>query len=511
MSSIFALMKGIFILLLLLPHLSPSQAPAIQQVAKEVSETDLRANLYKLASPEMEGRLAGSNGDSLASAYIADWFKKQGLLAPYKKNTSYFQSVPMQQVILTKSELNTPAKKYRQFDDWYIFQGNTYKSIDLESLPVAFAGYGIVSGEYNDLLGLDVQGKAVIILQVQPADKISDLLFSSEKSSISADYMKNLADKGAAAVIVATPDFDRSSRTLKTAGLLRSYRNPENLLNPLPRIYASDKMINELLSQNDVTIQSLIINLRRNKRPLSFQTKATIGIDVQLDSIKQYAPNVIGMIRGTDTAAASVILMAHHDHLGKIGGKIFNGAADNASGTAALMEIAKLVQKAIKNGQRPKRSIIFASFTGQELGLLGSFYYAQNPVYPPGHTWAAYNLEIMGTVDEFYNGKIGDSNYTYFSVADSLKHGLEAALFNAGDSVELELNNRYQQPAAAIRWLSGSDAYPFFLQDVAVIQTGSGFSRTYHQPTDNADKINFPLLILQTKLSFLTLWNIASN
>ncbi len=510
MSSIFTAMKGTF-LLLLLPYLLQSQSPAIYEVANEVSENDLRANLYKLASSEMEGRLAGSSGDSLASAYIADWFKKQGLLAPYNKNTSYFQSVPMQQVILTKAEINTTTKKYRQFDDWYIFQGNTYKSIELESLPVAFAGYGIVAGDYNDLLGLDVQGKAVIIVQVQQADNISDLLSSSEKSSISADYMKNLADKGAAAVIVAAPDFDRSSRTLKNAGLLRSYRNPENLLNPLPRIYASDKMINELLVQHDVSIQSLIINLRRNKRPLSFQTKANIGIDVQLDSVKHYATNVIGMIRGTDTAAASVILMAHHDHLGEIGGKIFNGAADNASGTAALMEIAKLVEQAVKNGQRPKRSIIFASFTGQELGLLGSFYYAQNPVYPASRTWAVYNLEIMGTVDEFYNGKIADSSYTYFSVADSLKHGLEAALFKASDSVELELNNRYQQPAAGLRWLSGSDAYPFLLQDVPVIQTGSGFAKTYHQPTDNADKINFPLLALQTKLSFLTLWNIASK
>lgn len=504
-------MKSALPILLLAPFFSLAQSTAILQVADEISMSDLKANVYKLAAPEMEGRQAGTRGDSVASVLIADWFKKQGLAAPYERGTSFFQSVPLQKIMLTRAEISSAGKKYREFDDWYIFLGNTCKTVKFDSLPVVFAGYGIVSDQYNNLAGVDVRGKAVIILQVQPADELPKLLSSSTKSSISADYMKNLAERGAAAVLVSSVDFDKSTRALKNTAALRSYRNQAANLNPLPRIYASDKMINDLLLPNDVTIQSLIINLRRTQRPLAFDTKASIGLNLQVDSVMQQATNVIGLIKGTDTAAAAVVVSAHHDHLGKIGSQVFAGAADNATGTAALMEIAKLVQKAAKKGMLQKRSIVFASFTGEELGLLGSFHYTQYPLYKADKTWAGFNLEMLGTADSFHSGITADSNYSYYSIIDSLGHGLENSLFDANNTLPLKLDDRYQKPENANRWLSASDTYPFYLRGVPIIQTGAGYPKTYHQFTDTPDKIRFSLLTLQTKLAFLTLWNIANN
>jgi hypothetical protein len=484
--------------------------PEIQKVADAVSLDDLKANVYKLASPEMEGCFAGSHGDTLAAEQVAAWFKKNKLQAPYNNGSDFFQSVPLHKIVISKAFINSGGKSYRQFNDWYMFPGSAGKSVKLGAVPIVFGGYGIESDQYNDLAGVDMEGKMVVILQVQPADKIAELLSTATRSSISSDYMKNLAEKGAAGVLVVTNDFERASRALKIAGSLRSYRNPETALNPLPRIYVSEKMINELLLQNDVSIQSLMINMRRSHRPLPFLTKATIGINIQIDTIKEQAPNVIGIIKGKDTSAESVVISSHHDHLGKRNGQVFPGASDNASATAALLEIARLVQKAASAGLHPKRSIVFASFTGEELGSLGSYYFSEHPPYPDDKTWAAYNLSVCGAIDSFHMAR-PDSNYTYFLIRDTLRHGLTTAMVSSNEFVKLKLDDRYQEPEFPNRWLSGSDAYPFYIKGISVIQTGSGYPKAYHQVSDTPDKINFPLLLLQTKQAFLAIWEIANK
>jgi len=514
--------------LLLMPCLCRSQKTDIFQVANEISTNDLQVNVHRLSSPEMEGRLAGTRGDSLAASLITAWFRKYQLMAPYEKGTSYYQRVPLRRIEITKGEITAAGNKYLHFDNWYAFAGSMQKTIRFDSLPVVFGGFGIESDRYNDLLGIDVEGKAVIILQAQPSDSIAELLTSATRSSISADYQKNLAERGAAVILVVTNDFERASRALKTAAAPRAYRNMSTTLNVIPRIYVSEKMVNELLLQNDVSLNSLRINMRRINRPLSFITKNHVGINLQIDSVNEQALNVIGIIKGKDTMAAPVIISAHHDHLGKRGTQVFPGAADNASGTAVLMEMAKLVQRAVSTGLRPRRSIIFAAFSAQEAGQLGSSYYVQNPVDFNKEPWAVYNLEMMGAVDSFHARTTtvpaasstadinqsylsADTNYTYYLIRDTLARGLERELIKANEPVRLQLDNRYQRSQSAYRWLAGSDLYPFYMRGIPVIQTGSGYPKEYHLVTDTPDKINYALLTRQAKLAFLTLYSIANN
>jgi Zn-dependent M28 family amino/carboxypeptidase len=205
-------------------------------------------------------------------------------------------------------------------------------------------------------------------------------------------------------------------------------------------------------------------------------------------------------------------LSAHHDHVGRNGKDIYYGAVDNASGTVAIMEIATLMKKALEKGIRPKRSIVFASFTGEEKGLLGSSYLASNPLFPIEKTHAVLNIDMMGRVDTMYSGKKADSSYAYILVIDSHNRGLRKALYSANEKLgKLKLDTYYEQPKYLQRRLKGSDQYPFYLKGVPFIRIDCGFSKDYHQPTDTPDKINYELLSEQIKLAFLTTWNIANN
>ena len=280
-------MKNIILFILLLPFIATAQPAAVVQLAKQASVKDLQTNLYALASARMEGRFTGSHGDTLASEYIAAWFKKYNLEAPYKNGKSYFQPVILNRAVLTKSEISSSNKTYQQFNDWYIFLNNTYKTALPDSLPVVFAGYGITSGTYSDLAGMDVTGKAVMVMQAQPGDNIPELLAAAERSSISADYLKNLAERGAAAVLVATADFERISGELKRAGASRAYRSASGTANALPRIYISEKMANDLLAQNDITLQALKKNIHDRHHPLSLETKAVLHINLQIDAVRE--------------------------------------------------------------------------------------------------------------------------------------------------------------------------------------------------------------------------------
>ena len=166
-----------------------------------------------------------------------------------------------------------------------------------------------------------------------------------------------------------------------------------------------EERANELLAPSDKTIKSLVQDISTTLRPQSFTINTTIGCHIQIDITEEKAPNVIGVIYGTDCSAECIILSAHHDHHEKKGKIIYYDGVGNASGTVAMLKIATLMNKAVVKGFRPKRTIIFASYTGEEKGLLGSYHFAANPLFPMEKIRAVSNIDMMGRVDTFHNGK----------------------------------------------------------------------------------------------------------
>jgi len=505
-------MRILTCLLMLISTFCFGQIKQIQNIASTVSVERLKKNLYYLASEKLEGRVMGSKGDTLASEYVIDCFKENDLVAPYNNGTSYFQTVNAYKKNLLQSELIIGDKKYENWNGWGFGMRNA-ETVRLDNIPVVFAGYGIENPLYNDFANIDVKGKAVLLLAGQPQDSTGTYLLSGTKqAAIISSYQNLFREKGAVLILLYNNKFAPESLLQRKSSFQTVYKIPFLQQNNLPVLILSDERVNELLATSSKSIKSLLQDISKTLRPQSFDINTTIGCHIQIDITEEKAPNVIGVIKGTDSAADCIILSAHHDHVGRDGNDIYYGAVDNASGTVAIMEIATLMNKAIEKGIRPKRTIIFASYTGEEKGLLGSYHFATNPLFPIEKTRAVINIDMMGRVDTFYSGKRADSNYAYILVVDSLNRGLRKALYTANEKLgKLKLDTYYEQPQYMQRRLMGSDQYPFYIKGVPFIRIDCGFSKDYHQPTDTPDKINYELLSNQIKLAFLTTWNIAND
>jgi hypothetical protein len=498
-------MRIFSLLLLLISSTCYAQTRGIVDIANEVSTARQKENLFYLASERLEGRLFASHGDTLASLYIADWFNKYGLKAPYKKGNSYFQTMIAQKKNIVKSELQVNDKKFNEMDGWF-YGSDDYRSF--VDVPIVFAGYGVVDSLYNDFVNIDLKGKAVLLIDAD-GGRLSTQLTSKQSLG---KMRKILADKGASAMILYRNDFQELTTMLKKMEEVPMYVTLFNKASPsLSTLAISKEVADLMLSANNVTIRALEDSINNSGQPHSFDLKSKVNVAVKIEMQEVKAPNVIGVIEGIDPKAGCVILSAHHDHDGKRNGEIYYGAVDNASGTVAIMEIAVLMKKAKEKGLRPKRTIVFASFTGEETGLLGSTFYAEHPLHPMSQTKAVINIDMLGRVDTFYSGKRTDSSYVYLLVKDSLNRGLRNAVYKANESVNLKLDTYYEQPQYTQRRLQGSDQYPFYLKGIPFIRIDCGFAKDYHKPTDTPDKINYELLNKQTKLVFLTLWNVAND
>lgn len=504
---------------LILPFLLASisafgQNSVIKKISTQVSIPELKKNLYYLASDKLEGRLMATKGDTLASIFIANHFRRNKMVAPFENGRSYYQPVIVKRRIVLSGDLviNRDTLNYKY---GWMFPVNSMETMGFTNVPVVFAGYGIDTTGYNDFNELNVKDKAVILLPGQPVDKSGNyLLTGTNKPANLTSPLVLLKAKGAALAVLYRPSFSTDSlRAARLSHIPTFLREGTNTSTTLPSLYVSEQRVNEMLAPIGTTIKKLEQEIISTGHPNSISSTSMLGMDIETDTRDVKAPNVIGLVKGTDADAGCIIVSAHHDHDGKNGKTTWYGAVDNASGTVAIMEIARLMNVAIKNGQRPKRTIVFASYTGEERGLVGSHWLADHPVCAIEKTWGVLNIDMMGRVDTFHSGRRADSMYAYILVKDTVQHGLRSALMKANEAAgqRLRLDPYYEQPQFVQRRLTGSDQYPFYQKGVPFVRIDCGFAKDYHQPTDTPDKINYSLLQRQVQLAFLTAWNMAND
>lgn len=220
--------------------------------------------------------------------------------------------------------------------------------------------------------------------------------------------------------------------------------------------------------------------------------------------------NVLAFIEGSEKPDEILIISAHLDHLGILDdGSINYGADDDGSGTVALMEMAQAFTLAKKDGNGPKRSILFLHLTAEEIGKKGSEYYTKNPVFPLKNTIADLNIDMIGRVDDVHEN---NKNYIYLIGSDRLSKELHYISEKVNSSYfNIDLDYRYNVKGERHHYYSRSDHYNFAKNGIPVIFYFNGEHKDYHLPSDTPDKIEYKLLEKRTKLVFATAWQLANQ
>ncbi|MEO8933115.1 MAG: M28 family metallopeptidase [Xanthomarina sp.] len=253
----------------------------------------------------------------------------------------------------------------------------------------------------------------------------------------------------------------------------------------------------------------------------SYYQKQTISSPINDSVYYQYIPkgyfkgdinaseNVLAYIKGSEKPEEVLIISAHYDHLGIKDNHIYFGADDNGSGTVALLEIAQAFKIAEKDGFSPKRSILFIHLTAEEIGLEGSRFYTENPVFPLNKTIANLNIDMIGRIDEIHEN---NPNYLYLIGADRLSKELHALSEKVNETFfNITLDYRYNDENDRNKYYFRSDHFNFAKHNVPVIFYFNGAHDDYHKPTDTIDKIDYALLEKRAQLIFATAWQLANR
>ena len=224
----------------------------------------------------------------------------------------------------------------------------------------------------------------------------------------------------------------------------------------------------------------------------------------------QASENVIAYIKGSEKPEEIIVISAHLDHVGMDkDGNVFNGADDDGSGTVSVMEMAQAFQQAVKDGNGPKRSILFLHVTGEEIGLYGSRYYTENPLFPLANTVCNLNIDMIGRIDP---DKKDNPDYLYLIGSNMLSQELQDISTNVNDKyTKLELDYKFDDPNDPNRFYYRSDHYNFAKNNIPVIFYFNGVHEDYHKITDTPDKIEYDLMEKRAKLIFLTAWELANR
>lgn len=460
---------------------SSAQFPGSMPVPKDLKKgfdaiqiKDAQKWLGFLAGPETQGRGTGQPGYQKAAEFMAARFKELGL-KPIGVNGTYFQNVPFIRTTLIENESGITVNGHAPI----AVKGN----LAFTNLPFSVSNSGMVV--------------FIKLGETQPEFKANDLagrvvVLWSNTERIPFAARRAILDTGPAALLLVADSVQAPFESFR--------RKPENVPTPPPTMTLQATITKEAAATMARDLEGEV-----PAAPGIFPQKnaATVRANVNVEDVN--VPNVVGMLPGSDKVLKDeyVGVGAHLDHLGTSNGTVYPGADDDGSGSTALLEVAKALKS---NKLKPKRSIIFMEFCGEEMGLLGSAYYSNNPIFPLDQMICELQMDMVGRNSDGATEKAAD-NVDTMRLVGSKRISME--LHNAVLDANKYLNFRflYDQEAVYTR----SDHYNFAAKGVPISFLFDGFHPDYHQPTDTVDKINWEKLTNAAKLYYLTIMDVANR
>lgn len=493
---------------------SRSPRPIPELAVGVISAAQARQHVDVLASDLMNGRDTPSPGLDSAARYIAAVFRESGL---EPVNGSYYHEYNLKREGLglpTSLKVNGRAIKLKSG-----FIPHEFSASGRAAAPVVFAGFGISRDSiYDDYAGVDVRGRVVLVIAGEPSAMAAQHPGRHDFSSLDHRAKMRIAARHGAVGFLMLPNPART-RFIYPAG------HPWRMLDPehgpdrrslrldlptsepaIPSASIGADAAREIFGTNMGAIVDVVRAIDTSGRPASRQLKARVELEVTIEKTTIPVRNVIGMVRGAILPDEYVVIGAHYDHVGWVDSAppdiseqeratidtIYNGADDNASGTAGLMLAARAFGVLPRDG-RAARSVLFIAFSGEEKGLFGSRAYAAQPAVPLERTVAMLNMDMIGR-----------------NHPDSISVG--GLSRSAGLAAVIEEANRAEPMMLAYdleEMFYRSDQASFAVRKVPAIFLSSGLHGDYHQVTDEADRIDNGKIARVARLCFRTVWLLA--
>lgn len=447
--------------------------------AQHPAQTEqLRKHVNYLASEQLQGRKAGTNGDSLAAVYIREQFEQSGLSKFTPSGFQYYKLV----TDVTAGAGNKMSVNGVEYTHEKDFQPFSFSVTGKLSAPVTFAGFGIEgksdSLQWNDFAGLNIKDRWILVLRgdPEPGNNASGFI------PLSSDRAKALMakDKGAAGLLLVSPSsIERSDRPIDIT-FDKSVSDAG-----LPVISITRKVAAAILKTDVAAIDSIEKRMIDQKKPVQIVTESIFNAETIISRSQAVSRNVVYYLEGTDPAHKDeyIVIGAHYDHLGTGGSgsgsrvpdehAVHGGADDNASGVAALIEMARYFALP---ANRPSRSLIFASFGAEEMGLIGSRHFIDKSPVPVSSIKAMINLDMVGRLKDAPS-TVSISGTGTWTVADSVLDVIEK-----GRSFTIRRTRDGYGP---------SDHAAFYTAGIPVSYLTTGAHSDYHTPADSPEKLNY--------------------
>ena len=520
----------------LVPSSSLGQGRAPQHGSVQV--TDLESDVSFLASDEMRGRLVGTPENRLAAAFIRSRFERSDLKPAAAEN----YLMPFDLITSTLGTKNTMHLRSAS-GDWGAleigsdFYPEQFSGTGSAEGPVVFVGFGISAPalRHDDYGDTDVAGKVVLMLDHEPGELDVTSPFYGVVASEHGRALRKALEaqrRGAVAVLIVSDVHNHEVQRplpdlMDTAWAAEPPRIPRYQLAAwVDQLRIPVMRISPLLTERIATGTKLDILAQHAETPGGPPPMTAEDVVIELtasvnrERVTQY--NVVGLIEGSDPTLKDewIILCAHFDHQGATDARIFNGADDDASGVAGLIEIAEAYALAARAGHRPRRSILFAAWNAEERGLLGAWAYTEHPLIPLEQTVAVINMDMIGRNEEVppdggrrFRGldpQTATSNRNTVNILGySYSQDLRRATEAANEGIDLTLRFRYDNNRSNL--LRRSDHWPFLTRGVPAIFIHTGLHPDYHTEHDRPERLNYNKMARIVQLVHQLSWNLTQD
>jgi hypothetical protein len=491
--------KNIVLFFIIVATCNLLKAQIFSTFRDSIVKENLEKDIMFLCDSRLSGREIASTGEKKVANYIREQYVKSGLTGKIGGNLNYYQEFTLTYDSLISFNIYNEKTRLDYISDFFTFEFCFLQ--DTSELQLVYGGFGLDRDDYSDYKNMDVRNKWVVVEINSPIDSAGKLLsnfdFNEPVNLYEINEKKQIAQKyGARGIIFKIPSQKYLTEVLShVAGNPHIYGTKENTalnleIGTFPKIIAKKDQIDLLMGVNTRNLDTLINSKLRNKQSPAGVISTKVSFTIKKKDIKFNSQNVIGIIKGKDEKVG-IILSAHYDAVKNDDSLFYPGANDNASGTAAVLQLSKVFSNIKKAGYIPEKSIAFVMFSGEEEGIVGSTYFLRHIPFETDSTTLDINMDCVGILDSrFKNGGLSIS--------------APEDIINQYRNIFCEINSREKEPLNIDfnQYYQYSDNASFTYKGFQAMHISTGGGEVSHSPKDKPELLNYDNFVNVTRLIF---------